>query len=261
MPVDPAPPHTVMVRLLGPIEVVVDGQPLQLGHARQRSVLAVLAIEANRVVSRAQLAERVWGDDAPASVTNLLYGYIGRLRTLLTPTCGAVRLERRTGGYRLAVDENAVDLLRFRRLVAQARAAGTGADATGSWEQALAVWSGEPFSGTGDGWLAALRRRLDDERRTAILDANEHQLRAGGHDALLGSLRELAAEHPDDERVAAQLATALHHGGRSAEALAVLARIRRRLSREFGLGTGPGLYELERRILHERSPAQPAYSA
>ncbi|WP_432840306.1 AfsR/SARP family transcriptional regulator [Dactylosporangium sp. CA-092794] len=257
----PAPPHPVTVRLLGPIEVAIGDRPLELGHARQRSVLAVLAVEANRVVSRAQLADRVWGDRAPASVTNLLYGYLGRLRALLEPTGGAVSIQRRTGGYRLAVEEDAVDLLRFRRLAARARAAGGGADAAGLWEQALAVWSGEPFSGAADGWLAGVRRRLADERRAAILDANEHLLDRGGHDALLGPLRELAAEHPYDERVAAQLATALHHCGRSAEALAVLARIRRRLATEFGLGAGPALRELERRILRERSPAAPAYSA
>ncbi|MCW6005991.1 winged helix-turn-helix domain-containing protein [Micromonospora sp. CPCC 205371] len=244
----PASPsdRSLELRVLGPIEAVVDGRFLPLGHVKQRCVLAVLAVEANRVVSRDQLVDRVWDDRPPKSATNVLYGYLGKLRTVLAGARVAAAVHRRPGGYVLAVDCDRVDLHRFRRLVADGRIAG---NAGGALDEALSLWRGEAFSGGAGRWLEYMRQRVESERFEAVLDRNDVALRGGRHGRLLGELRVLAAEHALNERVVGQLMLALHHAGRSGEALAVFAATERRLREELGLDPGDELRTLERSIL------------
>src|SRR5262249_10116969 len=123
-------------RVLGPVEVVgaVDGRPVDIGHPRQRAVLAVLAVDAGRVVPVQQLVERWWGSAPPASARNVLSGHISRLRGVLPDL-----VQRRAAGYLLAADPDAVDLHRFRRLVAEARAAAR-PGAVELLDRALALW-------------------------------------------------------------------------------------------------------------------------
>ncbi|MBX6357882.1 MAG: AfsR/SARP family transcriptional regulator [Micromonosporaceae bacterium] len=235
----------VRVRLFGPIDVVVDGAPVALGHIKQRSVLAVLAMEPNRVVSREQLVDRVWDCRPPASVHNVLYGYLGKLRRVLAG-CG-LRLDRRPGGYLLDIDELLIDVHRFRRLVADSRGDGLGAESR--LREALELWHGEPFAGVTSGWLVQVRRQLVDERLAAILDRNDLALRQGRAGHLLPELRALATSHPLNERLVGQLMLALHGSGLSWEALAVYADTRQRLAGEFGLDPSEALQHLERQIL------------
>src|ERR1700733_6571873 len=107
--------------VLGPVEAWANGRRVDLGHARQRAVLAVLLLDAGRVVPLDVLIDRVWGEDPPRSVRNTSYGYLARLRALVA---GAqepgVPLSRRTGGYLLQVEPDHLDLGRFRRQVADA---------------------------------------------------------------------------------------------------------------------------------------------
>jgi len=238
-------------RLLGPVEVVDAGSPLPLGHRKQRSVLAILVVEANRVVQRERLVDHVWDGDPPRSADNLIYGYVARLRSLLAPVRDDASICHRLGGYVLSTDEDRIDLHRFHRLVGDARHGGdTPVAAIRLFDEALGLWRGETLTGVGGDWLAAMRQRIDDERLSATLDRNDLALRLRWFGPLLADLRILARDHPLDERVTGQLMIALHHSGLSGEALAAYGTIRRRLREELGLDPGPWLSTLEQRILN-----------
>jgi DNA-binding SARP family transcriptional activator len=108
-------------RVLGGLEVRAAGLRVDVGHARQRAVLAVLLFDLGRVVPTTHLIDRVWGDDPPITVRNVLYGYVARLRTVIAGAGEpAVTLSRQTGGYQLEAEPDQVDLYRFRRLHAAA---------------------------------------------------------------------------------------------------------------------------------------------
>jgi DNA-binding SARP family transcriptional activator/tetratricopeptide (TPR) repeat protein len=234
--------------VLGAVEAQVAGKPVDLGHARQSSVLAVLLVEAGRPVTVDQLIDRVWGDDAPQRAAAALYSYLSRLRRAVAGAT-EVGIERRPGGYVLTADPLAVDLHRFRRLVTQARSAESDRAAAEQSTQALGLWRGEPFAGLDTPWLSAMRQSLLDERFAAELDRNDVLLRLGRHGELLPSLSAAVAGHPLDERLAEQLMLALYRCGRQADADEQYRRIRRSLADELGSDPGAGLRRLHERIL------------
>ncbi|MDT7783291.1 MAG: hypothetical protein QOF58_1710, partial [Pseudonocardiales bacterium] len=189
-------------RVLGSVEVSVDGQLVDIGPAKQRCVLAVLLVDANSEVSVDRLIDRVWGENAPLRVRNALYSYLARLRSALEPT--PARITTRSGGYVLTVDEQAVDLHRFRVLAGQARAAANDEQAHRLLERAMRLWRGEAFEGLDTPWLNDLREVVERERFDAQLDHHDLELRAGRHTALVATLATLAGQHPLDERLAGQ---------------------------------------------------------
>lgn len=233
-------------RVLGSVEVRVDDRPVDIGPARQRGILAVLLVEANTAVGVDQLIDRVWGERQPLRVRGSLYSHLTRLRTALAPT--PTKITARSGSYTLEVDEQAVDLHRFRRLMAETRNAPDERALT-LIEQALDLWRGEPFAGMDTPWLAEVRAGLERERLAARLDHADVALRCGGHTRLLPGLTTLAAEFPLDERIAGQLMLALYRAGRQADALAQYQRIRTQLADELGADPGPELRELHQKIL------------
>lgn len=233
-------------RLLGEVEVLVDGQPVDIGHARQRCVLAVLLVEANRLLSTAQLVERVWGDESSPRARNTLYGYVHRLRTALA---GAAELRRKHGGYVLEVDPSAVDLHRFRALMAEARASTDEARGRSLLSEALGLWRGDAFSGAESPWLTTVRSTLDLDRLDARIAHHDLALRDGRHAEVLPDLSALADAHPMDERIAGQLLVALHRSGRSAAAFDHYHRLRGRLADELGVDPGPELRAVYQRLL------------
>ncbi|WP_308204027.1 AfsR/SARP family transcriptional regulator [Goodfellowiella coeruleoviolacea] len=233
--------------LLGDIQAHVAGEPIDLGHARQRSVLAALLVEPNRSLPLDLLIERVWGDRAPRQARNTLYGYLYRLRQAFAGVAG-VRIDRTPGGYLLPVDEHAVDLHRFRLVVKRAQAE-PDEQALDSLERALALWRGQALGGADGPWAQSVRRALDQERWTALLQRNDIALRLGRHTALLAELSALADENPLDERLAGQLILALYQCGRQGDALTHYQSVRRRLAEELGADPGPGLRELHQRVL------------
>src|SRR5512142_2082791 len=157
----------VEFRVLGRFELVHEERHVQLGHAKQRSVLAVLLIEAGHVVPAETLVDRVWGYEPPDTAISVLYGYLTRLRKALAEVGTGV--ERRSGGYVLDVDPDTVDLHRFRRLIAAAETeTEPGAVAT-AYDAALAIWRGAPFADLPSPWLRAVRERLVEEHLTAVL--------------------------------------------------------------------------------------------
>jgi DNA-binding SARP family transcriptional activator/tetratricopeptide (TPR) repeat protein len=232
-------------RVLGGVEVSREGVPVELGPARQRCVLAVLLVEPNTPVPADRLVDRVWGDRTPQRVRGALHSYLARLRRALP----GLQLTHRPGGYVLSVDPEAVDLHRFRALVRRARATADDDAAAASFEQAARLWRGEPFAGLDTPWLADVRAELERERRATELDHTDLALRRGEHAALIAPLTRRAEQEPLDERLAAQLATALYRAGRRADALDHLHRVRTRLADDLGVDPGPHLVDLRQRIL------------
>ncbi|HET9142973.1 AfsR/SARP family transcriptional regulator [Actinophytocola sp.] len=234
-------------RLLGAVEASVNGQPIDLGPGRQRCVLVALLADVNHVVPVEELLERVWGDRRPHRALGTLYSYLSRLRKVLTVD-GGVDIAHRSGGYVLDAEPALVDLHRFRQLVAHARSAGDEA-AAAALEESLALWRGEPFATLDNPWINQFRAVLEAERRSALLDRNDLELRRGRHGDLLAELSILAGEHPLDERLAGQLMLALYRAGRQAEAVRIYQSTRGALVEELGLEPGPELSSLHQRIL------------
>ncbi|MFF7400634.1 AfsR/SARP family transcriptional regulator [Streptomyces murinus] len=233
--------------VLGTVEVRVGDQVLSAGHARQQCVLAALLVDAGRLVTTDQLAERVWGERQPQRARAALHGYVSRLRRIVA-RAGDTAVERHGGGYVLRVDAAAVDLHRFRDLNTRARAADDG-HAVALYDEALALWRGEPLGAVESAWADELRAGLRHERLVAETERNDRALRQGWHEHLLTELTARAAEYPLDERLAAQLILALYRSGRAAEALDAYQRVRRQVVEELGIDPGEPLQRLYQRIL------------
>ena len=235
--------------LLGQVEAWLGPNVVDLGHQKQRYVLAALLVDADRVVPLTRILERVWGEDAPRSAQTTLHSYLSRLRRALSSDSGHALIERHPGGYVARIDPDLVDLHRFRRLVAQAKATRHPGAAANLLEQALGLWRGEPFSEAHSTWFTTHRNTLQREHAAAQLGLCDLLLRCGRDADALVIASTRAAEDPLDERVAGQLALALHRLGRTADALASFDRIRRRLVDELGVDPGNALVELHRRVL------------
>jgi DNA-binding SARP family transcriptional activator/Tfp pilus assembly protein PilF len=244
----------VRFQLLGDVAARVGGADVNLGHLRQRCVLAALLVDVNVAVPADALADRVWGDRPPQRAVGTLRSYLSRLRQALV--AADVDIGRRRGGYVLTADPMTVDMHRFRRLTAQARAADGDAAMT-LFDQALGLWRGEPFATLDTPWLNAERNALNRQLLAAELDRNDIALRLGAHARLLDELSARAATHPLDERLAGQLILALYRCGRQADALGHYERVRVRLADELGADPSPPLLRLHRQVL----VADPALSA
>jgi predicted ATPase/DNA-binding SARP family transcriptional activator len=234
--------------LLGDVEVRVDGQRLETGHARQRCVLVALLVDVNRPVPADQLLDRVWADDPPHRGRNALAGYLSRLRSLLSGA-GDVQIVREPGGYMLTTNALAVDLHRFRHLASQARATADPIEAAALFDKALDLWRGEPFATLDTPWINEVRTALEAERLSVALDRNDAGLRAGRHAELLVEVAAALHANPLDERLAGQLMLAQYRSGRQADALETYRRMRERLVEELGVDPSPPLREVHQQIL------------
>ena len=239
--------------VLGDVRVRVGGQELDIGHARQRSVLAVLLVEAGRTVTADQLVDRVWGERAPARARHALYSYLCRIRAAIADVDGC-GIDRRGGGYVLRVADDAVDLHLFRDLLGRARAA-EGRRALALFDRALGLWRGEPFAELDSPWLASVRDRLTEERCTAEVQRHDVALDLGMHAELLAELATATEARPFDERLAGQHVLALYRCGRRAEALTRYRQFRARLVAEIGVEPGEPLQRLHQRMLAAQVPA------
>jgi DNA-binding SARP family transcriptional activator/tetratricopeptide (TPR) repeat protein len=243
----------VQLRVLGPVELRVDGVVVDVGPPRQQAILAVLAVDAGRAVPVAALTDRVWGDDAQPVTRSGLYAYLSRLRQAFA-TAGlgeTIKLVSQRGGYLLEVDPDQVDICRFRRLV---RAARTAQDNAGLLDEAVALWRGPALSGLSGGWAERTRQLLEQERLDAMLLWAAAQLRCGRAGTVAGALRELVDQHPLVEPLAARLIEALGRDGRTAEALDCYTATRRRLVEELGAEPGPELRRVHQAVLAGELP-------
>ena len=254
-------------RILGALEVVVEGKPLPPGSRQQQAILAQLLIEAGRVVPAEQLIDELWADSAPRAARNTLHTYVARLRKLL----GRERLETRPPGYLLRVAAGELDARNFERLVADGRRALAGGNlaAAETFEDALRLWRGPCLVNlSGYRFADAARVRYEELRLEALELRADAALAQGRHAELISDLERVLGEHPLRERAWSQLMLALYRSGRQADALAAYHRARRVLTDELGLEPGPELRDLEQRILHQEptlappavGPAAPATS-
>jgi YVTN family beta-propeller protein len=241
----------VEFRILGPLQVLREGRPVALEAPKQRTLLAVLLLHANEVVSTERLVDELWGDRPPATAVKTLQVYVSQLRK----TLGGNTIVTRGHGYRAQVAEDELDASRFRYLLAEARrlrAQQRTADAASTYEHTLNLWRGEALS---DVELESNGRReaesLDDLRLAAAEEWIDCELALGRHAEVIGELERLVARYPYRERLREQLLLALYRSGRQAEALAAYRDARRALVDELGLEPTRRLQELERAILRQ----------
>ena len=255
---------TLRFRLLGTFEVTDEQGPLLLGGEKQRRLLAHLALHAGTSVPVQALLESVWDEDPPASAIGTVQAYVSRLRALLSRDRSDRVITAVGGSYLLDVDPDAVDALRFVRLVREGQqhlAHGRHQRASTVLREALDLWDGPFLCGTGSsGALLEIQRRVDAARENALEARIDAELALGRHADLLPQLRERLAGRPLREAPYRQLMAALDQCGRQAEALAVYAQARRVLIEELGVEPGHDLRRLHERLLAEPDEVDPPTS-
>ena len=236
--------------MLGSFEVRTDdGVLAEVPGARLRGLLIALALEPGRVVSKTALVDWIWGENPPADATNALQRLASRLRKALP---GGV-IEGLTGGYRLKVEPDAVDALRFERLVGQARSE-EGAQRVRLLREALGLWRGSALQEVGleeSPAYDAVVIRLDRLRLAALEDRFEAEVALSGSADLVPELTDLVAEHPVRERLVAALMRALVAAGDKTEALLVFERTREALADALGVDPSPELSALHVALLRD----------
>ncbi|MGZ8793700.1 MAG: AfsR/SARP family transcriptional regulator [Gaiellaceae bacterium] len=238
-------------RLLGPLEALIDGNPVNLAATKPRALLALLLLHRNRVVPTETLIDELWGDEPPARATKTLQVYVSQLRKELGPE----RLLTRAPGYELRVAEDELDVDRFEKLTAEARerlAVGDAAGAVEGMRRALDLWRGpallefrvEPFA-------ERAAARLEDLRLAAVEDWLLAALETGEAAGIVPELEELVASHPLRERPRELLMLALYRAGRQADALELFRRTRELFVSQLGIEPGASLRELEQAMLRQ----------
>jgi len=238
-------------RILGPLEMLVEGRPVEIVGTRQRALLAILLLRANEVVSRDRLIDDLWGERPPETAANALAALIARLRKALPPDVVLTR----PAGYELRIERRSLDLHGFETLVEEgsaALAAGDPGQASELLRSALALWRGAPLAEFAyEPFAQPATTRLDELRLVAIENRIEADLALGRHLDVVGELQSLVAEHPLRDRLRGQLMLALYRSGRQAEALEAYRTGRRVFVEELGIEPSPALQELEKAILRQ----------
>lgn len=238
----------MQIAILGPFEVRTDGGAVtDVPGARLRALLVALALEPGRVVAKATLVDWIWAQQPPADPANALQRLVSRLRKALP----AGLIEGHPAGYRLMVAPEAVDAVRFERLVAQARAA-SGAARLQLLRAALALWRGPALADAGLAGCDALDAavtRLERLRLAALEDRFDAEAALGHGAELIAELADLVDAHPERERLTAALMRALAAAGRDSEALLVYERTRATLADMLGVDPSPELSDLHVALL------------
>ena len=245
-------------RILGQLQVVDGGRDVEVRGARQRAVLAVLLVNANRVVSADRLIDDVWGDRPPASGAAALQMRVSQLRRALITVRSPAQADQGPlltvpGGYVLRVGADDVDALRFERLLAQGRALAADGDHAGAsmcLRTARALWRGDTLSEFAFEPFAQTEiARLGELRLVAAEECFEAELALGQHAVLVPEVEALVGAHPLRERLRAILMIALYRSARQADALATYREARAYLLRELGVEPGSTLQRLENQVL------------
>jgi DNA-binding SARP family transcriptional activator len=237
-------------RLLGPLEVVDRDRVLALGGVKPRSLLALLLLNANQVVSSDRLIDELWGDEPPATAAKSVQVHVSRLRKQL----GEDRLMTRAPGYVLRAEPSELDLTRFEQLVSEAHGAEPEARAA-TLREALALWRGPALADLAYEQFAQTEiARLEEMRLAAVEARIDADLARGAHGALIGELEALTKEHPLRERLRWQLMLALYRSARQADALEAYSSARSDLSEQLGLEPSEELRRLQQAIL-DHDPA------
>lgn len=246
-------------RILGPLEVRDRGLLLPLGGAKQRALLAILLINANKVVAVDRLIDLLWDEEPPETANNVLQVYVSQFRKLLEPqhprgTPYQV-LVSQPPGYLLKLGPGQLDAVQFEKLLEKGRGAMARRDpltAATTLRNALGLWRGTALADVaGEPFAVAEVARLTDLRLHALEERIDADLAMGGHADTVGELQALVAEHPLRERLCGQLMLALYRSGRQAEASDVYQRIQEALVDQLGMAPGPKLQQLLRKILNQ----------
>lgn len=238
-----------LIRVLGPVDVVTPSGNLPIGGHQVRTLLAALVVSARRAVPISSLEEILWGDDPPPAADNTIQTYVSQLRHALgTNAVAAV-----DHSYRLDVDVDCIDAVRFERLLSQAtEARDDPANCRDLCREALRLWRGRPFGELADVEAFALEAYRLDELRLATMELLlEAEFALGRHELIIGELENAVVEHPYHEALWHLLIDALHRSSRRVEALRACARLRRVLA-EVGIEPGEALIEREQAILDGR---------
>ncbi len=236
--------------VLGPLEAWEDGRSLPLGGPKQRTVLAHLLLQANRVVTTDRLIDAIWGEEPPETARNTLQTYV----RLIRKSIGAARIEHRSAGYALEADPSEVDVLQFQRLVEESKdlAASDLPGAVRSLRQALGLWRGPALDDLAEQpSLHAEIARLEEIRLAALEERVSAELDLGRHRELVAELETLVGRHPYREALWRDLMVALYRSGRQGDALTAYRRARDVLLDDLGIDPSPELQKLQERILRQ----------
>lgn len=252
--------------ILGPLEVLQDGESRTPTAPLQRALLTLLLLHGNELLPVTRIIDTLWGDRPPRSAVPALQGYISAVRRVLTPSwarAGNARrhplLLTRPTGYVLRVENDQLDLYEFRRLASAGRQRvrdGQCAEASALFQQALAIWRGPALADLHRcGAVDRYAVRLETERVALLEERIGADLCQGRCLELVGELEELCARYPLRESFHEQMMLALHRSGRRAEALRVYQRAHQTMVEEAGIEPGPGLRALQQAILNGIEPA------
>ena len=237
-------------RLLGLLELGKEGRIVELARGRERALLALLLLHANRPLSTDRLVEELWPDQQPEHAAKTLQVYVSRLRK----TIGAERLKTTTAGYAIEVAPEELDTSRFEQLSADGRAALEAGDpvrALSRLREALELWRGPALADFRfESFAQSEIRRLEELHAAARADLIEARMTRGEANGVTAELEKLIAESPLWERPRRQLMLALYRNGRQADALELYRATRNLLAEELGIEPGPELQELQRAILN-----------
>ncbi|WP_371779919.1 ATP-binding protein [Streptosporangium subroseum] len=235
--------------ILGPVEArSTEGDLVPVGGPRLRALLALLLVDADRVVTVERMIDGLYGETPRSGAANALQSQVSRLRRGLPN-----RVEFHPAGYRLVVDREDVDAHRFERLAREGRralAAGDHSRAAGLLREGLGLWRGAALADVSDAPFAeAQAARLEELRIAAFEDLADAGLALGEHRGIVAELQEMVAAHPVRERLRGQLMRALYGAGRQAEALLVFEDARRTLAEEVGADPSAELAEVHLAVL------------
>ncbi|TCO62352.1 AfsR/SARP family transcriptional regulator [Actinocrispum wychmicini] len=240
-----------MLRLLGPLELVVDRLTVDVGGPRQRVVLAMLALNANRVTTVDQLVDAIWDTSPPSTARAQIQTCVSALRKLIG---ASTYIRTRPAGYLLEITGDDLDTEVFATLLGQARDqadAGRLDQAAATLRTALGLWRGPALAGVPSDLVQRGAALLEERRLAALEECARLDLALGRHERIIGELRSFVDEHPLRERLYGLLMLALYRSGRQAEALEVCRRARTMLVTEMGIELGQELQDLEHAILNQ----------
>jgi DNA-binding SARP family transcriptional activator len=234
--------------ILGPLKVEESGRAIPLGGPKQRALLAVLLLNANRSVSLDRLVDALWGERPPQTAATTIHVYVSQLRKVL----GRERLVTQKPGYVLQVTPDELDLARFERLTVRARRADDPAERAGLLREALGLWRGAPFDDLAyEPFVAGEAAHLEEARLAALEERIDAELALGGSSELVAELERLVPLHPLRERLHSLLMVALYRSGRQADALSAYQDARTAFVEGLGLEPSRTIQELERQILNQ----------
>lgn len=245
------------INVLGPLRLTVAGAARPLGGPQQRAVLAMLVTRRNYVVSTDALVDAVWPDDPPPLAASSLHVMISKLRGVLagSPTAPKELLATLSPGYRLALEDDNLDVGQFQRLKKagdQVAARGDHEQASARYAAALDQWGGEVLADLrGFRFAQEYAAPLERERLAAQVGHARAEINCGRPEGVLGELSSLTTAHPLHEPLWLQLITGLYLANHPADALEACRRVRAVLAEELGQDPGPPIQDIERRILRQ----------